>query len=75
MTGIRASVVPTPNKPDNNPMMKVSAEKIDEILRFDAPIALKMPISLVLSRTYIRVMTAIMIEDTTREIDTKATST
>ena len=50
-------------------------EKIEETFRLEAPIALRIPISLVRSRTEIRVMTAIMIEETIKEIETKATKT
>ena len=55
--------------------LEEEAEKIEETFRLEAPIALRIPISLVRSRTEIRVMTAIMIEETTKEIETKAIST
>ena len=75
MIGRSNRVTPTPSPPDNKPMINVSALKIDEMFLFDAPIALKIPISLVRSITDIKVMIAIMIDDTTRDIDTKAIST
>ena len=45
------------------------------MLDLDAPSALRIPISFVLSITEIWVIIPIMIEETTSEIDTKAIST
>ena len=49
MIGISVYEITIPKSPDSSPTMNVSALKIDEILRFEAPIALKIPISFVLS--------------------------
>ena len=43
--------MPIPNIPDKNPIIKVSALNIDDILCLDAPIARSIPISFVLSYT------------------------
>ena len=56
-------------------MMTVSALNMLETSPFDAPIARRMPISLVRSCTEIKVMTPIMMDDTTREMATNARST
>ena len=45
------------------------------MLCLDAPIALKIPISFVLSYTEMYVIIPIIIEDTTKEIDTNAINT
>ena len=47
----KKSEMPTPIRPDNRPMMKVSALKTSETLCLEAPIARRIPISFVLSRT------------------------
>ena len=59
----------------NNPIINVSALNIDDIFCFEAPIALKIPISFVLSYTEIYVIIPIIIEDTTREIEINAINT
>ena len=38
-----------PNNPDNNPIIKVSALNMDDMLCLEAPIALSIPISFTLS--------------------------
>ena len=53
----------------------VSALNITDTFFLDAPIARKIPISLVLSCTEIKVITAIIIDETTKEIATKAINT
>ena len=73
--GINANVIPIPNKPLSNPIINVSALNIDEIFFLDAPIALKIPISFVLSSTEIYVIIPIIIDDTTNDIDTNAIKT
>ena len=73
--GISNNVIPIPSNPDNKPIIKVSALNIDETFLLDAPIALKIPISLVLSRTEIYVIIPIIIDETTNEIETKAINT
>ena len=55
--------------------MMVSALNMRAMSFFEAPIARSIPISLVLSRTEMYVMTPIMIEDTISEIATNAIST
>ena len=67
--------IPIPNKPDKSPIINVSALKIEEILLLEAPIALKIPISLVLSNTEIYVIIPIIMLETTKEIDTKPIKT
>ena len=47
------TVIPIPNNPAINPTIKVSALNTLEISFLDAPIALKIPISLVLYKTEI----------------------
>ena len=64
-----------PNTPADNPTINVSALNTLDMSFFDAPIALSIPISLVLSRTEIQVIIPIMIDETTREIATKAIRT
>ena len=71
----RRYVTPVPIIPDMNPMITVSALNMLDTLPLEAPIALSMPISLVLSWTEMSVMTPIIIEETIREIDTNAIST
>ena len=53
----------------------VSALNILETSRFDAPIARRIPISLVRSCTEINVITPIIIEETINEMATNAIST
>ena len=55
--------------------MKVSALNTCVILRRDAPMARRIPISFLLSRTEMYVMIPIMIDETTRDTATKAIST
>ena len=62
------NVTPIPNIPDINPSINVSALNTCAISFLDAPTALKIPISLVLSRTLIYVTIPIIIEDTISEI-------
>ena len=66
---------PTPKAPEQRPMMRVSALNTWEMLRLEAPMARKMPISLVRSITLMWVMMPIMMHDTTKDTDTKAMST
>ena len=73
--GINEYVIPIPNSPDNKPIINVSALNIEDMLCLDAPIALKIPISFVLSYTEMYVIIPIIIEDTTKEIDTNAINT
>ena len=68
-------VIRTPNKPEVNPIITVSALNILETSCLDAPIARRIPISLVRSCTEIRVITPIIMEETTKEIETKAIKT
>lgn len=57
LTGIVNNIDTTiPSTPDNNPMRKVSALNTCEILAFEAPMALNMPITFVLSITEICVI-------------------
>ncbi len=65
----------TPIRPEHVPMMNVSALKTCEILPLLAPMARRIPISLIRSITEICVMTEIMMPDTMRETATKAIST
>ena len=71
----RSAVMHTPMVPDANPMITVSAVNMLETLRFEAPMDRSTPISLVRSCTEIRVITPIMMEDTTSDIATNAIST
>ena len=76
LIGIQASMLtPTPRAPEKSPMMRVSALKTREMLRFDAPIARKIPISLVRSMTEMWVIMPIMMQLTMRDTATKAMST
>ena len=68
-------VVTIPIIPDSNPTINVSALKMEEILRLEAPIALRIPISLVRSNTEIYVMIPIIIDDTTSDIATNEINT
>ena len=63
-----------PIAPAENPTISVSALNTLEISRFEAPIARRIPISFVLSRTEIYVIIPIIIEETTSDIATKAMS-
>jgi hypothetical protein len=75
-TGKQKSMVKTiPIMPAATPMIKVSALNTREISFLEAPMALSMPISFVLSRTEILVIIPIIIEDTTSEIETNAIRT
>ena len=60
--------------PDNAPIINVSALNTCAMFPLDAPSALNMPISLVLSKTEICVIIPIMIHDTTRDTATNAIS-
>ena len=73
--GINARVIPTPNNPLKSPIINVSALNIDDIFFLDAPIARNIPISLVLSRTEIYVIIPIIIDETTKDIETNAINT
>ena len=53
---VRSTVMPIPITPAISPTIKVSALKTLDISFFDAPIALKIPISFVLSSTEIYVI-------------------
>ena len=64
-----------PSTPEINPSMAVSAVKMRRMSFFEAPIARKIPISFVRSRTEMYVMIAIIIDDTMSEMATKPTST
>ena len=76
LPGISKSSVKTmPSTPAHRPIKNVSALNTWEMLCFDAPIARRMPISFLRSRTLIYVMTPIIIDDTIKEIATNATST
>lgn len=76
LMGIVSSIVePIPNAPETNPTIRVSALNTLEISFFDAPIARRIPISLVLSRTEIYVIIPIIIDETTSEIATNAIRT
>ena len=67
--------IPTPNNPEQSPMINVSALNTWDILCFDAPIARKIPISLVRSITDMNVIIPIIIEETISETATNAIST
>ena len=68
-------VITMPSNPEANPTITVSALNRPDTSRFEAPIARKIPISLVRSCTEIRVITPIIIDDTTNDIATNAIST
>lgn len=69
------TVTPIPISPDTKPVMKVSALNTLEISFLDAPIALKIPISFVLSNTEIYVIIPIIIDETINDIATNAINT
>ena len=69
------SVTTIPKIPAINPTINVSALNTLDISFLDAPIALKIPISFVLSKTDIYVIIPIIIEETTNEIATNAINT
>ena len=75
MIGINVKVIPIPKHPDKRPIINVSALNIDDIFLLDAPIALKIPISLVLSITEIYVIIPIIIDETISDIETNAIKT
>jgi hypothetical protein len=70
-----SSDTPIPSKPEQQPIIKVSALNTCEILRFEAPRARKIPISFVLSKTEICVIIPIIIQETISDIATKAINT
>ncbi len=63
-------VAKIPIMPDAKPMIKVSALNTRETSFFEAPIARRIPISLVRSKTEIYVIIPIIIDETMSEIDT-----
>ena len=69
------NVIPIPSNPATKPTIKVSALNTLEISFLDAPIALKIPISFVLSSTDIYVIIPIIMLETIKDIDTKAIRT
>ena len=69
------SVMPMPMAPEQKPSMSVYALNTREMSRLLAPMARRMPISFVRSRTEIYVMMPIIMLDTTSEIATNAIST
>ena len=69
---VNSKVIPTPIIPDIKPIMNVSALNTLEISFFDAPIALNIPISFVLSNTEMYVIIPIIIDDTTSDMLTNA---
>ena len=69
---ISSSVRAMPTNPAARPTSMVSALKTRLISRLDAPTARRIPISLVRSSTEMLVMMPIIMEDTTKEIATKA---
>lgn len=76
LIGISAIIdTPIPSSPAQQPMMNVSALNTCEILRLEAPNALRMPISFVRSITEICVMIPIIMHETIREIATNAIRT
>lgn len=76
LIGTRAnSDTPIPSNPAQQLIIKVSALNTCEILRLDAPRARRIPISFVRSITEMCVIIPIIMQETTREIATKATST
>ena len=68
-------VIPIPNSPAINPTINVSALNTLEISFLDAPIALNIPISFVLSSTDIYVIIPIIIDETINDIATNAINT
>ena len=76
LMGMHSRYVTTmPSSTEVNPIMMVSALNILETSRLDAPMARRIPISLVRSWTEISVMTPIMMEETISEMATNAIST
>ncbi len=71
---VKSNVIPTPIIPDIKPIMNVSALNTLEMSFFDAPIALSIPISFVLSNTEMYVIIPIIIDDTTSDMLTNAIS-
>ena len=69
------SVITMPNKPAKAPVINVSALNTFDTLCFEAPIALKIPISFCLSNTEMYVITPIIIDETTKDIATNAINT
>ena len=72
---VNNTVIPIPNNPAINPTMNVSALNTLEISFLDAPIALNIPISFVLSSTDIYVIIPIIIDETINDIATNAINT
>ena len=72
---VARSVMAMPSTPEINPSMAVSAVKMRQMSFYEAPIARRIPISFVRSRTEMYVMIAIIIDDTMSEMATKPTST
>ena len=76
LIGIKRSTVRTiPIIPASSPIINVSALNTCEIFLLEAPIALKIPISFLRSRTLIYVITPIIIDETTSDIATNAIRT
>ena len=72
---VNNTVIPIPINPEINPIMNVSALNTLDISFLDAPIALNIPISFVLSNTDIYVIIPIIIDDTINDIATNAINT
>ena len=72
---VARSVMAIPSTPEINPSMAVSAVKMRRMSFFEAPIARRIPISFVRSRTEMYVIIAIIIDDTMSEMATNPTST
>ena len=72
---VNNKVIKIPNTPLVKPIIKLSLVNTRLISRFDAPILLRTPISLVLSITEMYVIIPIIIELTTSETETNAIST
>ena len=64
----KRQVIPIPNNPAINPTINVSALNTLEISFLDAPIALNIPISFVLSSTDIYVIIPIIIDETINDL-------
>ena len=76
MIGIVSNIViPIPNNPEISPTINVSALNTLDMSFLDAPIALNIPISFVLSNTEIYVIIPIIIDDTINDIATNAINT
>ena len=69
------TVTPIPNNPATNPIINVSALNTLDMSFLEAPIALKIPISFVLSSTDIYVIIPIIIDETINDIATNAINT